>query len=218
MTTYADADLPMLFPGDQVDAAAARDRLAQVRATAPLAKGLFGPMVIHHRDVTSLLRDRRLRGPGMDLARLSGIPEGSRAWARQEEILLFMEGEDHHRLRRLVSKAFTPRAVEALRPFTRATIARLFDAVDAAGACDAVPALCDPFPIPVICALVGIEADRIDVIELECGVHSFGGAAGVVHQHVVAHSTQKPVGDARCAARAASNFGAALTRNLDPEH
>ena len=115
MTTYADADLPMLFPGDQVDAAAARDRLAQVRATAPLAKGLFGPMVIHHRDVTSLLRDRRLRGPGMDLARLSGIPEGSRAWARQEEILLFMEGEDHHRLRRLVSKAFTPRAVEALR-------------------------------------------------------------------------------------------------------
>ena len=162
MTTYADADLPMLFPGDQVDAAAARDRLAQVRATAPLAKGLFGPMVIHHRDVTSLLRDRRLRGPGMDLARLSGIPEGSRAWARQEEILLFMEGEDHHRLRRLVSKAFTPRAVEALRPFTRATIARLFDAVDAAGACDAVPALCDPFPIPVICALVGIEADRID--------------------------------------------------------
>ncbi|MGB8860391.1 MAG: cytochrome P450 [Ilumatobacteraceae bacterium] len=162
MTTYAEADLPQLFPGDQRDAEAARAVLADVRATAPLAKGLFGPMVVHHRDVTSLLRDRRLRGPGMDLARLSGIPEGSRAWARQEEILLFMEGEDHHRLRRLVSKAFTPRAVEALRPFTRATIARLFDDVAEAGTCDAVPALCDPFPIPVICALVGIEADRID--------------------------------------------------------
>lgn len=73
-----------------------------------------------------------------------------------------MEGDDHHRLRRLVSKAFTPRAVEALRPFTRATIARLVDAVIADGSCDAVPALCDPFPIPVICALVGIEADRLD--------------------------------------------------------
>ena len=153
MTLYADADLPLLFPGEQIDAAAARARLADVRATAPLAKGLFGPMAIHHRDVTNLLRDRRLRGPGMDLARLSGIPEGSRAWQRQEQILLFMEGEDHHRLRRLVSKAFTPKAVESLRPFTRATIAGLFDAV---------PALCDPFPIPVICALVGIEADRID--------------------------------------------------------
>ena len=162
MTLYADADLPLLFPGEQIDAAAARARLADVRATAPLAKGLFGPMAIHHRDVTNLLRDRRLRGPGMDLARLSGIPEGSRAWQRQEQILLFMEGEDHHRLRRLVSKAFTPKAVESLRPFTRATIAGLFDAVAAEGTFDAVPALCDPFPIPVICALVGIEADRID--------------------------------------------------------
>lgn len=148
-------------PGQQIDAAAARARLAEVRATAPMAIGMFGPMAIHHRDVTALLRDRRLRGPGMDLARLSGIPEGSRAWQRQERILLFMEGEDHHRLRRLVSKAFTPKAVESLRPFT-ATIAGLFDAVDAAGTCDAVPALCDPFPIPVISTLIGIEADRIE--------------------------------------------------------
>jgi cytochrome P450 len=135
---------------------------AQARHEAPLAKGAFGPIAIHHRDVVDLLRDRRLRGPGMDLARLSGIPEGGRAWKRQEQILLFMEGDDHHRLRRLVSKAFTPRAVEALRPSTRAVIAGLVDSVVDDGACDAVPALCDPFPIPVICALVGIEADRLD--------------------------------------------------------
>lgn len=160
MTTYADAELPQLIPTMTTSAAATRSAFAAARATAPLAKGVFGPLVIHHRDVVELLRDRRLRGPGMDFARLSGIPEGSRAWARQEQILLFMEGEDHHRLRRLVSKAFTPRSVEALRPFTRATIARLIDAVAETGSCDAVTALCDPFPVPVICALVGIEADR----------------------------------------------------------
>ena len=160
MPTYADADLPVLFPGMAADAAATRDVYAEARAAAPLAKGVFGPLVIHHRDVTDLLRDRRLRGPGMDFARISGIPEGSRAWKRQEQILLFMEGEDHHRLRRLVSKAFTPRAVEALRPFTRDVIARLIDPVAEAGGGDAVSAVCDPFPIPVICALVGIEAER----------------------------------------------------------
>jgi cytochrome P450 len=160
MTSYADADLPQLMPGMATDARDARALFADARATSPLAKGLFGPIAIHHRDVTDLLRDRRLRGPGMDFARMSGIPEGSRAWARQEQILLFMEGDDHHRLRRLVSKAFTPRAVESLRPFTRATIAGLVDAVDADGRCDAVSALCDPFPIPVICALVGIEPGR----------------------------------------------------------
>jgi cytochrome P450 len=162
MTTYADAELPVLLPGMTNDAAGTREVFARARLDAPLAKGVFGPIAIHHRDVVDLLRDRRLRGPGMDLARLSGIPEGGRAWKRQEQILLFMEGDDHHRLRRLVSKAFTPRAVEALRPSTRAVIAGLVDAVSDDGSCDAVPALCDPFPIPVICALVGIEADRLD--------------------------------------------------------
>lgn len=162
LTSYADAELPLLVPGMSADSAGTRAVFAQARATATLAKGVFGPIAIHHRDVVELLRDRRLRGPGMDLARLSGIPEGGRAWKRQEQILLFMEGDDHHRLRRLVSKAFTPRAVEALRPSTRAVIAGLVDAVVDDGACDAVPTLCDPFPIPVICALVGIEPDRID--------------------------------------------------------
>jgi len=161
MSTYAEATLPEMFPGNATDAAGARAVFAEARRTATLAKGMFGPIAIHHSDVTELLRDKRLRGPGMDLARLSGIPEGSRLWDRQAQILLFMEGEDHHRLRRLVSKAFTPRAVEALRPFTRETIAGLVDAVHGQGRCDAVPALCDPFPIPVICALVGIEADRL---------------------------------------------------------
>lgn len=159
MTMYADADLPLMLPG-MLEAAQVRAEFARARATAPLAKGMFGPVVIHHRDVSALLRDKRLRGPGMDLARLSGIPEGGRVWARQEQILLFMEGHDHHRLRRLVAKAFTPRSVEMLRPFTRATIARLIDDVIEHGSADAIPALCDPFPIPVICALIGIESDR----------------------------------------------------------
>ncbi|MDO8362064.1 MAG: hypothetical protein Q7V88_04140 [Actinomycetota bacterium] len=160
MTTYADADLPVLFPGMSETSAATREMLAAARAGGTIAKGVFGPIAIHHSDVTELLRDRRLRGPGMDFARMAGIPVGGRAWQRQEQILLFMEGDDHHRLRRLVSKAFTPKAVEALRPFTRTTIARLLDTVIDEGGCDVVPALCDPFPIPVICALVGVDVDR----------------------------------------------------------
>jgi cytochrome P450 len=162
MASYVDADLPQMYPGMLPTIALAREHLTGVRQQSALAKGVFGPLVLRHEDVTALLRDRRLRGPGMDLARLSGIPEGGRAWKRNEQILLFMEGDDHHRLRRLVSKAFTPRSVEALRPSTRATISSLIDGVIDAGSCDAIPTLCNPFPIPVICALIGIEPDRID--------------------------------------------------------
>ena len=74
MSTYAEAALPQMFPGNATDAAGARAVFADARRTATLAKGVFGPIVIHHRDVAELLRDKRLRGPGMDLARLQGIP------------------------------------------------------------------------------------------------------------------------------------------------
>jgi cytochrome P450 len=136
--------------------------LREARANGAFAKGNFGPILVRHAAVTELLRDKRMRGLRMDLARLAGIPEGSRTWRRQENILLFMEGDDHHRLRRLVAKAFTPRAVEALRPYTRTVIGGLIDAVFDAKRCEAVDSLTNPFPIPVICALVGIEPDRID--------------------------------------------------------
>jgi len=161
MKLYSDAELAEFTPFSAESPESTRRRMRDARAAAALAKGPFGPLVLRHDDVVKLLHDKRLRGPGMDLARLSGIPEGSRTWRRQLNILLFMEGEHHHRLRRLVSKAFTPRAVDALRPYTRSVIRGLVDRVFADGRCDAVPALCNPFPIPVICALVGIEPDRI---------------------------------------------------------
>lgn len=162
MTTYVEADIPVMPPAVSTPNDEVRAFYADARGTSPLLKGAYGPLVIRHRDVAALMRDKRLRGMGMDFARLSGIPEGSRAWKRQEQIMLFMEGEGHHRLRRLVSKAFTPSAVEALEPFIRAKIAQLVDAVIGEGGCDAVPAFCDPFPIPVICQLIGIEeVDRV---------------------------------------------------------
>jgi len=161
MKDYAELELTE-FPFPIPDATVMRGLMRDARLTGPLAKGGIGPLVVRHGAVNELIRDKRLRGPGMDLARISGIPEGSRTWRRQQKVLLFMEGEDHHRLRRLVAKAFTPRAVDALRPYTRSVIRGLVDNVYAQGRCDAIAALTNPFPIPVISALIGVEADRID--------------------------------------------------------
>jgi cytochrome P450 len=162
MKPYTEAGLAKFSPFDPEPPERFHERLREARDAGALAHGAIGPLVIRHEAVDALLHDKRLRGPGMDLARMSGIPEGSRTWRRQQKILLFMEGDDHHRLRRLVSKAFTPRAVESLRPYTRSVIAGLLDRVFGDGRCDAVPSLSNPFPIPVICALIGIEPDRID--------------------------------------------------------
>jgi len=141
--------------------AAFLDELRELRAAGSVAnvKGA-PPLVVRQAAVAGLMSDKRLRGMGMDYARTAGIPEGSRAWRWIERQLLHMNGADHYRLRRLVARAFTANAIEALRPYARSVIRGLIDAVFDAGRCDAVEKLTNPLPIPVICALLGVATDR----------------------------------------------------------
>ena len=69
--------------------------------------------------------------------------------------ILAMEGEEHARLRRLVAPAFTPAAADRLRPFMRQVVSALVDAVAAEGRCELVADICEPYPIPIICQLLG---------------------------------------------------------------
>jgi cytochrome P450 len=66
-----------------------------------------------------------------------------------------MEGEEHRRLRSLVSKAFTPRATARLHDAIHTVVNELADRVVDAGQCDVVEAIARPYPIPIICALLG---------------------------------------------------------------
>ena len=65
------------------------------------------------------------------------------------------EGDMHTRLRRLVAPAFSPRAADRLRPFMREVINGLVDKVAAAGRADFATDICEPYPIPIICELLG---------------------------------------------------------------
>ncbi|QRP47284.1 cytochrome P450 [Amycolatopsis sp. FDAARGOS 1241] len=68
---------------------------------------------------------------------------------------------DHTRLRRLVSKAFTPRTIEQLRPRIEAITARLISELLEAGTADLMTALAAPLPVEVISELLGVPtADR----------------------------------------------------------
>ncbi|MGX5183396.1 cytochrome P450 family protein [Streptomyces avermitilis] len=76
--------------------------------------------------------------------------------------LLNMDAPDHTRLRRLVSRAFTPRRVEALRPHIQRHVDDLLDAAQGSEV-DLIAALAEPLPMGVICDLLGIPAgDRSD--------------------------------------------------------
>jgi cytochrome P450 len=75
--------------------------------------------------------------------------------------MLDLEPPDHTRLRRLVSRAFTPRTVEALRPHVEAIVNGLIDDFGGRGEVDLIADYAEPLPVTVIADLLGIpEADR----------------------------------------------------------
>jgi cytochrome P450 len=73
--------------------------------------------------------------------------------------LISLDGTEHRRLRRLVSKAFTPRATARLRPTIVDVITELVDRYTAVGRCEVVTDIARQYPIPIICALLGAPTE-----------------------------------------------------------
>src|SRR5215510_6924006 len=123
------------------------------------ARTPLGYAILRYDEMAALLRDRHLRQGGVETLAAQGITTGSMAdWMRR--MMLNIEGEAHTRLRLLVSKAFTPRAVDALRPVIRAVTHELIDRFAAHGACEFMAAFADPYPSRIICELLGIPRER----------------------------------------------------------
>ena len=150
--TVHDLDIPEVDVLG-LDRQAALAAFEAARARHWLARVPLGYAVTRHEDVTAILRDRRFHSAIALLPQLSGV-EGP-LQERQRRSILGMEGEEHTRLRRLASPAFTPRATDRLRPFMREVMERLVDPVAPRGACDLVEDVCEPYPIPIICELLG---------------------------------------------------------------
>ena len=103
------------------------------------------------------------------------IPEGHPLLGMvQLDNMLHSDGDDHGRLRGLISKAFTPRRVRELRPQVQKLVGELLDGMEAgAGRADVKADLATPLPMGVICELFGIpEQDKLTVRELVSNVFS----------------------------------------------
>lgn len=72
---------------------------------------------------------------------------------------LFLDPPDHTRLRKLVSKAFVPKVVNALRPDISVLVHGLLDRIAENGRFDVVDDYAYPLPVAVICRLLGVPLD-----------------------------------------------------------
>src|SRR3954468_9531596 len=154
VTPVHDLDLPAVdFEGlERQEAVAALDA---ARKQHWLARGMFAYVVTNYDDVVAILRDRRFHSAFALLPEMSGLAPDDPFLAQRRQSILSMEGPEHSRLRRLVASAFTPKSADRLRPFMRTVVGGLVDEFSARGTCEFVADVCEPYPIPIICELLG---------------------------------------------------------------
>ncbi|GII64180.1 cytochrome P450 [Sphaerisporangium krabiense] len=152
---------------------------AAMRERAPLVRGVIFAgtppiwLATRYEDVKTVLGDHRFVNnpanvPGMDVGSIRermiearGIPREYAAYLLDS--VLDADGEDHIRLRRLVSRAFTARRVAELRPRVEEITEGLLDRLPGTaedGVVELMEHFAYPLPITVICELVGIPEEE----------------------------------------------------------
>ena len=115
-------------------------------------------MFTRHADIDTILRDHRRfsndpRKGTLSSRQRAGLP------ADEEFTMLFLDPPDHKRLRALVNKAFTPKAVNALEPHIRSLLGILLDEIDDPAGFDLMQAVAQPLPVIVIAEMLGVPPE-----------------------------------------------------------
>jgi cytochrome P450 len=139
------------------------ERLLAEAASCPAARTPLGVNVYQYDAVNQLLRDRRAECRIDLLAYAQGVTEGPLHDLYAADILA-SNGPDHLRIRTIVSRAMTPRKVEAHRADVVAVVTELIDAVPADQPVEAMAAFVDEIPVRVICTLLGIGRDEVRAV------------------------------------------------------
>jgi hypothetical protein len=134
-------------------------RLARLREVDPVNVTPIGVVrLLRYADCVKLLRDVRC-GTRTTEGALPGVDESTPE--RRRLFMLQQDPPNHTRLRRLVSKAFSPRALRALERRIGEVVDECLDRVEGRGEIDVIADLALPLPSTIICEMMGVPvADR----------------------------------------------------------
>ncbi|HYF46605.1 MAG TPA: cytochrome P450 [Acidimicrobiales bacterium] len=169
--TAAGESTPVFFnPFDPEYPANPYPHFAELREHDPIHESLAGPWIVfRYDDVFRLLRHPELSVEDRHVAanaRTEMFDEilaerGQESRTRGNRSILNIDPPDHTRLRRLVSKAFTPRTIEGLRPVVEGLVDDALDRAEAEGGMELIGDLAFPLPFTVISEMLGMpDSDR----------------------------------------------------------
>ncbi|MFD2090026.1 cytochrome P450 [Blastococcus deserti] len=140
----------------------------QLRARGPVSPGSIGLVTPSHRIASEVLRSDRF-GVGWDPSSAPRLIRWALAFGDDPDVsgvaeppsMLVVDPPDHTRFRRLVSRAFTPRATAGFEPVVQRTADALLDALELrSGPVDLVDTFAAQLPVLVIADLLGVPTDR----------------------------------------------------------
>jgi len=135
--------------------------LDRVRSQSWLADFGFVTGVVTHEEVRHLLTDDRLEANFSDFLTNFGVTSGAFfEWMSRSP--LNYDGAEHTRWRALMSRTFTPRRVEQVRPFLKTAAHELIDGFATSGACEFMAAFADAYPSLGLCELIGVPKNDRD--------------------------------------------------------
>ena len=158
MTDSRSLLLELLEPGNRADPYPVFDR---IRRRGPLQLPESNLVVFSSfAACDEVLRDPRSCADRLkSTAAQKAVDEGASARPFGTPGFLFLDPPDHTRLRRLVSKAFSPKVVKGLEPEITALVDGLLDKVEATGEFEVIADLAYPLPVAVICRLLGVPIE-----------------------------------------------------------
>lgn len=147
----------------------------ELREREPVHLSSLGVWVVtRYDDVASILRDTRFGRQGIARLLEARMGLGSDGGPQKRD-MFFSDPPDHTRLRSLVNRAFTPKAVEAMRPRVQEVVDRLLDRIAGESQTDLIASLAYPLPVTVICDMLGLPTADHELLQS----HSADVAASV---------------------------------------
>ncbi len=167
----------------------------RLQTEAPVHWNGFTWIVTRYADVLAALRDPRFGAdrinPNPEWLRQQGILDLELLFRIHAKMMLFSDPPDHTRLRSLVNKAFTSRAVEGMRTHIQQIVHDLLDRVQPNGQMDIIEDLAYPLPVTVIAEMLGVPIERREQFKhwSDC-IAAFIGGTTVAQQDVLGQALQ----------------------------